>query len=152
MSWSFVVPPWHPFPLLWGLGLSVPLGDSLSLLSIQVECRVPGWLISIFCPPGPSDCFRSGQVAHHGPITYRCANLLQHLGKKHLLFSGVGEQLECKSESDRGLHVVRAFLQVKLTGNKVEPRDGGKQSWYLPEPWIQWRLKLSPVLFSYLNQ
>lgn len=77
------------------------------------------------CSPGPSDGFRSSQVAHQRLAKFRSETLPHLLGKKYLLFSGVAEELGCKSRSDRGLHVVMAFLKVKLTENKVEPRDGG---------------------------
>lgn len=77
------------------------------------------------CSPGLGDGFRSSQAAHYRLVKFRSETSLHLLGKKHLLFSGVAEELGCKSGSDRGLHVVRAFLKVKLTKNKVEPRDRG---------------------------
>lgn len=46
--------------------------------------------------------------------------------RKEALFSGVADQIDCKPGTDRSFHVLRAFLNVKLTENKVEPRDGGK--------------------------
>lgn len=48
-------------------------------------------------------------------MKFRSDNLPELLGQKHFLFRGVAEEIEYKSESNGGLHVVRVFLKVRLT-------------------------------------